>query len=423
MMSRIVLTSFVALTLLAGNAEAETLTLAACLQKAATANHELKVSALDKQIAEQGIGVARSGWLPRLNAHGGYTLQKDPQAVFVMNQTARTQQENFAFFSVTAEQTLYDFGRTAARHDRAQALRDAAHLSHSGKEQDVFLQVVHAYYAILEYQKLLQAADEEVLQMGDHLRMAKNLFEQGVVTRNDLLQAEVQLANSKQRRLMEANRLDNSWLYLNYLTGSEPTFRAELQTERDAGTEQPAGSSEFSPDNRAEIQALRKGIAADTMTIKENRSFYFPELFTRLGADYVENDRAKEQTILYATVGLRVNLFDGLATTSRYRQAVRSRMQDEERLRMLEAQVALEYATASNDARIAAERITTTAHAVRQGEENLRINKNRYQEHVGTATDVIDAQTLLTRTKSEYYRAVFDHQIALARIKKAKGER
>jgi len=41
---------------------------------------------------------------------------------------------------------------------------------------------------------------------------------------------------------------------------------------------------------------------------------------------------------------------------------------------------------------------------------------------VGTATDVVDAQTLLTKTKAEYFRALSDYEVAIARIKKAKGE-
>ncbi|MDD2320559.1 MAG: TolC family protein [Geobacteraceae bacterium] len=181
-------------------------------------------------------------------------------------------------------------------------------------------------------------------------------------------------------------------------------------------------AEEFPLTNRAEVMSLRKGIEADNLAIKESRSFYFPEIFTRLGVEYVQNKKVEEQAILYATVGLKINLFDGLATTSRYRQAVQSRMQNEEQLRMVESQIHLEYETACNDSRIAAERIRTAEKAVLQGEENLRINKDRYQEHVGTATDVIDAQTLLTKTQTEFYRAVFDHQVAIARIKKAKGE-
>lgn len=410
------------ISILPAGVHAETLTLNQCLGMAAAANPDLKVAKFDERIAAEGIGVARSGYLPHLNLQAGYTAQQDPQAISLQGRTVETQQANFGFASAVVDQTLYDFGRTSARFDRARALRDASSFSYTAREKDVFLQVVLAYYGILESDKLLQAADEEVVQMADHLRIAKNLFEQGVVTRNDLLQAEVQLANSKQHRLLVANRVENGWLYLNYLTGRSPSFRADLE-EEGAGHPAPVdGDTGFSPENRAEVKALRKGILADEMTVKESRSHYFPELFARLGADYVENDRVQEQVILYATVGIRINLFDGFATTYRYRQAVQSRSRNEEQLRQTEAGIRLEYDTAVNDARIAAERIRTTETSVRSGEENLRINKDRYQEHVGTATDVIDAQTLLTRTRTEYYRAVFDYQVAVARIKKAKGE-
>jgi len=41
---------------------------------------------------------------------------------------------------------------------------------------------------------------------------------------------------------------------------------------------------------------------------------------------------------------------------------------------------------------------------------------------VGTATDVIDAQTLLTRTRTDHTQALFDFQLAVARAKRAGGE-
>lgn len=421
-MSRIYLLALFAPLFLLARAEAETLTLQECLKKAVTANHELKVSAFDEKIAEGNIGVAKSGYLPQVNFQGGYTVQQDAQSVLILGRAVPTQQPEYGFISVSVEQTLYDFGRTSARYQQAKDLREALAFSQTARTKDVFLQVVTVYYGILEYRKLAEAAEEEIVQMTDHLRVAKNLYEQGVVTRNDLLQAEVQLANSKQRGLLEDNRLQNSWLYFNYLIGQPASYRAELE-EVDTTETIPAPAEEKFPlTNRAEVMALHKGIDAATLAIKESRSYYFPVLFTRLGVDYVQNNKVEEQTILSATVGLKINLFDGLATTSRYRQAVQTRMQNEEKLRMMESQIRLEYNTASNDARIAAERIKTAAKAVTQGEENLRINKDRYQEHVGTATDVIDAQTLLTKTKAEYFRALSDYEVAIARIKKAKGE-
>jgi outer membrane protein TolC len=175
-------------------------------------------------------------------------------------------------------------------------------------------------------------------------------------------------------------------------------------------------------EKRSELQAQKKLLVASQLEIKEAKTGYFPEIFTKLGLDYVENSMVREQVILSATVGLKVNLFDGLATTARYRQAVENRSKTEERLHQMEEDLALEYRTALNDARVAKERIAATETSIKQGEENLRINKDRYQEQVGTATDVIDAQTLLTQVRSENFQAIFDYEVAVARLKRAMGE-
>ena len=161
---------------------------------------------------------------------------------------------------------------------------------------------------------------------------------------------------------------------------------------------------------------------ASEFAVKEAKSDYYPEVYANLGVDYADNSKVREQTMVAATLGLKVNLFDGRAKAARVRQAVQARSRDEERLRDLEDRVRLELATAQNDMKVAASRINVTEKAIAQGIENLRITKDRYQEQVGTATEVVDAQTLLTQTRTDYYRSVFDLQVAAARVKRATGE-
>ncbi|MFZ0051836.1 MAG: TolC family protein, partial [Desulfobaccales bacterium] len=62
-----------------------------------------------------------------------------------------------------------------------------------------------------------------------------------------------------------------------------------------------------------------------------------------------------------------------------------------------------------------------TEKAMTQAEENMRLNEERYKEQVGTATDVIDAETLLTRTRVNYWSALYDHQMAKAELLWAMG--
>ena len=405
-----------------GTLHAETLTIAAALSKASATNRTLKLSAYDERIAEEGIRLNRSGFFPRVDLQGGYTAQQAPQSVTTQFGSFSTQDQDFFFASLGITQTLCDFGRTNARYEKAKAVSDATRFAYKGQEQDVFLRTVVSYFRILQSQKLLQAAEDEVTQMTDHLRVAKNLFEQGVVTRNDLLQAEVRLSSSSQRRLETANQLENVWLVLNDLMGERPEYRSTLLEEsqfEQTALEMPVKDA---VKKRPEMQAQRRLLDASGMEVKESRTGYYPELYAKLGLDYVENSKVREQTILAAIVGLKVNLFDGLATTARYRQAVENRSRSEERLRQLEEELALEYRTAVNDARVAKERIAATETSIKSGEENLRINKDRYQEQVGTATDVIDAQTLLTQIRTEHFQAIFDYEVAMARVKKARGE-
>jgi outer membrane protein TolC len=42
---------------------------------------------------------------------------------------------------------------------------------------------------------------------------------------------------------------------------------------------------------------------------------------------------------------------------------------------------------------------------------------------VGTSTDVLDAQTLLTRAKSDYFNALSDYNMSIARLERAMGVR
>ena len=46
--------------------------------------------------------------------------------------------------------------------------------------------------------------------------------------------------------------------------------------------------------------------------------------------------------------------------------------------------------------------------AIEQARENYRINEERYKEQVATSTDVLNAQTLLSKTMTNYYNALYD---------------
>jgi outer membrane protein len=110
-----------------------------------------------------------------------------------------------------------------------------------------------------------------------------------------------------------------------------------------------------------------------------------------------------------------------LDTKAAVSQAKLKVQQLQEQNKDLNEQVRLDVQTSHLKVQETADRIKTTETAVTQGEENLRLNEERYKEQVGTATDVIDAETLLTRTRVNYYTALYDHQMAKSQLLWAVG--
>ena len=67
------------------------------------------------------------------------------------------------------------------------------------------------------------------------------------------------------------------------------------------------------------------------------------------------------------------------------------------------------------------ENIPKAAEAVKQGEENLRVSTERFNAKAAASTEVLDAQSLLTQARFNYYRAIYDYNLAKAGLERALG--
>ena len=71
----------------------------------------------------------------------------------------------------------------------------------------------------------------------------------------------------------------------------------------------------------------------------------------------------------------------------------------------------LEVKEAFLNVRESEKNISVAQTAIKQAEENFRLNKELYNEQMATTTDVLDAQTLLTQAQNNYYNALNDYHI------------
>jgi outer membrane protein TolC len=84
--------------------------------------------------------------------------------------------------------------------------------------------------------------------------------------------------------------------------------------------------------------------------------------------------------------------------------------------------ISLEVTLAHRSLVAAQARIDLARPAIDEARENLRLVRTKYRNGNATPTDVIDAETALTRAQQRYWSATFESFAALARLRYAMGE-
>ncbi len=408
-----------------------TLDLKAALGLAWKANPTLRVSRLQSLIAGEEVVRARSGFLPSMKSEVSQTIYDDqiktklpagtlPQ--FPATLTFPASNRNFWSSKTYIDQTIFDFWLTPSKYQAAVLGKSASLLDTSKTRDDLFLGVAKGYFSTLQDQKLEVVAQEDVADLKQHLKVAEYQYQFGIVTFNDVLQAQVSLADAEQRLLVAKTDTIDSRAAFNKLLAlpvSAPTALKDEKLEtRPWGLED---ATEAALKQRSDLKASTERITQQEKVVNQTRAQYFPRIYAQAGQNYQQNDYLLHDNSWFGIFGMQWTLFSGLDTKAQVAQAKLGVTQLQEQHKDLDEQVRLDVQNAYLKVKQTADRIQVTEKAVTQAEENRRLNEERYQEQVGTATEVIDAQTLLTRTRVNYWTALYDHQMAKAELLWAMG--
>jgi outer membrane protein TolC len=410
-----------------GTAEppASHLDLKEALRLAWKANPNLQISRLQALIAGEQVVRARSGLLPQINSQVSQTIYDDPMKLtfsgglqggpggFIVPQTNR----NFWSSQTTVNQLLFDFWGTPAKYMAAIKGHQASLLDTAQTRDNVFLTVAQGYFKTLRAKKMVEVAKQEVFDLKEHLRIAQDQYQFGIATLNDVLQAKVSLADAQQRLIVAETDFIDIRSTLNKVLMLPVTAPTVLKDEnivvKSWGL---ADATDAALHHRSDLKATQERIRQQEKTVVETRAQYFPKFSVQGGHSYQVNSYTLHDTQWSVIFAMNWNIFSGLDTKAAVSQARLKVQQLQEQHKDMNEQVQLDVQTAYLKIKETTDRIKTTETAVTQGEENLRLNEERYKESVGTATDVIDADTLLTRTRVNYWTAVYDHQMAKAQM-------
>jgi outer membrane protein TolC len=270
---------------------------------------------------------------------------------------------------------------------------------------------------------MMEVAEKEVERFESHLKVAQSLYAEGTITKNDLLQAEVMLSDAKQRLLTMKNRKAIDISRINTILArpiNEDLQVVDVPMDISQGVELEK-AWEMAEKQRREIKIIDHELKIIDLEKKAAKSEYYPKLFAQGGYNFTENRYQFPEGNWSVILGIDLNLFSGGSTKAEVSKVLHRREQLLEEKRKLMDDIKLEVEKSYLDLKNALEKILVTKGAANQAEENLRINKIKYEEGIGTSTDVIDAITLLTLAETNYCRALYELRRAQAELRYATG--
>ena len=181
-------------------------------------------------------------------------------------------------FSTTVNQPLFAGGSISANYRSESLGVDISKYNVETVRRNVVLQVRQGYFNILAAQKALEVAAQAVKQFEAQLEVSKAYFDVGLVAKNDVLQAEVRLANAKQSQVNAENALALAKSSFNNLLRRE--INAPLNII-DILSYQPSGytlenSIEEALQRRPEIKTAELTVEQTKQAVTIARSGYYP---------------------------------------------------------------------------------------------------------------------------------------------------
>jgi len=254
-------------------------------------------------------------------------------------------------------------------------------------------------------------AEKEKDSLDAHLQVAHHLYAGGVITRNDLLQAEVKLSDAKQKLLTARNLRRINRARMNTML-ARPTSNLIQLMEPTRTTSEPF-SLEAANDNaekeRPEIQMVDATLKGLGFEESARRSEYYPRFLAQGAYNYTENRYQVYEGIWSLNLLMNINFFSGGSTKAELDKIKSRRMTLAVQRKKLVEDIRLELEKYYLDLANATERMAVTKTAIAQAEENLRINKVRYSEGVGLALDVTDAIALQALAETNYFKSLYDY--------------
>ncbi|GAB4295497.1 MAG: hypothetical protein Kow0090_10410 [Myxococcota bacterium] len=312
-------------------------------------------------------------------------------------------------------------------HKAATVGEEAARMDKDVTVRNVELEVVSAYFGLLAALKGVEIAQASVKLVEEHRANAERFYNAGLISRNELLQAEIGLAEAKQKQIQARSGAAMARSNLNRIIG---VHQDEMTIPIDPFSEKPPAFSlsvdeciERGVASRLELRSLDKRIEQVEAAKKIAYADMLPQLSAIFSYSHNEGSTFQDPNEYFVGATLSWTLWEWGATYYKIDSAGSKRAQIDLRKQQLVEGLSLQIRKSYLDLRAAEESLAVSEAQVAQAEENFRIISEKFQAGAATSTDVLEAETKLTAAKSGRSATYYSYLISRATLNNAIGER
>ena len=360
----------------------------------------------------ENVKVNRAGFLPKLDTAYTYTNTDEANSGF---------ESDDGVASVTLSYNLFNGFKDMALKDSANYLSESSQYSLDATKQDIVLETKTAYINYLDKLNALETYKSAYSLFQEQYENSKNKFEQGLIAKNDLLQVQVIMSNSKQNVVKAQGDLKVAKHKLSNILGGIDLSNEKIEN-LDEKSLVASNYDEKQLENRSEIQALSMNLKSIRELEKSANAGYYPKINASVSHneyyDGFTNDRPqnKEDNQNIAKVSATWNLYNGGADLAQSEMYKKRYLSVNSLLNKTIHEINLQFENAKSNLEVATDNLETSRLALLQAQENYEIVKNRFNEGISTTTDLTDANYLLTQAKQGYNRAYFDKYLAISTL-------
>lgn len=400
------------------------LNLADCLELALHNNPKIKSSYAKSEIAKYQKWETLAGYSPRFDYSGSINRQK-PDLSMLRNANFTVSPFNkYTLGTISIKQLVWDFGYTQNKYTIDKIAYEKSKTDIDKTVNEVVCAVKDAYYNLIYAFDRLKVATETLDSFSQTYYQALAFWEVGTKTKVDVLFAQTNMEDAKQKLISAQNNLDIAYSQLNNAMGlpfSDP-YMIDTKISYEPVSITMKEAVEIANESRPDLRGAMLNVDSANQYVKLSWKTFFPSLefqasYSRGGiSDWTDKDWYNYGGFLtFPTVNpvkIRNEIKEAKAAYTQMQFDTKSQIND----------IYFEIQSVYTKLKDAKARIPVAKVAMDKAAENYELASGRYKVGYGDAIELKDAAVSLSDAKLNYYKTIFEYNSARANLEKAIGQ-